>query len=266
MSAARLAANRANARHSAGPRTPEGKARSRWNALVHGLRARALAPLAPRFSLDRERQGVIPASYPTVDASHTSPMLHYGCTAPPGLRRQLSYGRPVRGRRPAPERGRKSMARTLVKILLALVVAWAVILAATVLALQPWRSSRASAARDQPRYEPVAAALAADGLRTAALEADGALVGPGGGATGATGDAAVSGREHAAASLAWAFEEDGTGRTYLTCRAYGEQRLALSADAVRALSSSAQALAGLRRLVVEALVVLHGEIARQTRS
>jgi hypothetical protein len=39
-----LAARRANAKKSTGPRTREGKARSRWNALKHGLRARALIP------------------------------------------------------------------------------------------------------------------------------------------------------------------------------------------------------------------------------
>ncbi len=38
-----LARNRANARKSTGPRTLEGKARVRWNALQHGRRAVALA-------------------------------------------------------------------------------------------------------------------------------------------------------------------------------------------------------------------------------
>ena len=44
-----LAANRANAQHSTGPRTPEGKAASRYNALTHGILARAVIPeaLAP---------------------------------------------------------------------------------------------------------------------------------------------------------------------------------------------------------------------------
>ena len=39
-----LAANRRHAQLSTGPRTPEGKARSRWNALKHGVLAKALIP------------------------------------------------------------------------------------------------------------------------------------------------------------------------------------------------------------------------------
>jgi hypothetical protein len=44
-----LAANRRNAQKSTGPRTPEGKAVSRYNALKHGIFARAVIPpaLAP---------------------------------------------------------------------------------------------------------------------------------------------------------------------------------------------------------------------------
>ncbi len=42
----RLAANAANAQHSTGPRTPEGKARSSQNARTHGLTARDLV-IAP---------------------------------------------------------------------------------------------------------------------------------------------------------------------------------------------------------------------------
>ncbi len=41
---ARIAANRANARKSTGPKTAEGKARARQNARKHGLRASAAAP------------------------------------------------------------------------------------------------------------------------------------------------------------------------------------------------------------------------------
>jgi hypothetical protein len=39
-----LAANRRNAQRSTGPRTPKGKARSRWNALKHGVLAQAVIP------------------------------------------------------------------------------------------------------------------------------------------------------------------------------------------------------------------------------
>jgi len=40
ISAAKLAANRANARHSTGPRTTEGKAKSAQNAIKHGIFAK----------------------------------------------------------------------------------------------------------------------------------------------------------------------------------------------------------------------------------
>jgi hypothetical protein len=44
MTDKQLTANRRNAAKCTGPRTPEGKARSRWNALKHGLVATALIP------------------------------------------------------------------------------------------------------------------------------------------------------------------------------------------------------------------------------
>jgi len=44
VTAKQLAANRRNAQKSTGPRTPEGIARSRWNALQHGLLSRAVIP------------------------------------------------------------------------------------------------------------------------------------------------------------------------------------------------------------------------------
>jgi len=44
VTAKQLAANRRNAQRSTGPRTLEGKAKSRWNALQHGLLAKAVIP------------------------------------------------------------------------------------------------------------------------------------------------------------------------------------------------------------------------------
>jgi hypothetical protein len=51
--AARLAANRANAQHSTGPRTPAGKARSSLNALKHGCFSRHLERAAGALGEDR---------------------------------------------------------------------------------------------------------------------------------------------------------------------------------------------------------------------
>ncbi len=44
ISERKLAANRANAKRSTGPRTAAGKARSRWNALKHGVLSESLIP------------------------------------------------------------------------------------------------------------------------------------------------------------------------------------------------------------------------------
>ena len=43
ISPAKVAANRRNAQKATGPRTAEGKARSRWNAVQHGLLSKRLA-------------------------------------------------------------------------------------------------------------------------------------------------------------------------------------------------------------------------------
>jgi hypothetical protein len=52
VSEKRLAANRANAQKSTGPRTPEGKARSRNNAVIHGLRSQQLIINSPHLKED----------------------------------------------------------------------------------------------------------------------------------------------------------------------------------------------------------------------
>jgi len=53
LSDARVAANRANAQHSTGPRTPEGKATSSLNALKHGLFSRNFDLAAGPLKEDR---------------------------------------------------------------------------------------------------------------------------------------------------------------------------------------------------------------------
>ena len=47
VSPGRLAANRANAAHSTGPRSPQGKARSAQNARKHGFTAANFAVVSP---------------------------------------------------------------------------------------------------------------------------------------------------------------------------------------------------------------------------
>jgi hypothetical protein len=49
VSEARISANRRNAQHSTGPRTEEGKSRSRANALQHGLCATIVVPESPEL-------------------------------------------------------------------------------------------------------------------------------------------------------------------------------------------------------------------------
>jgi hypothetical protein len=58
ISARRLAANRANARKSTGPRTPEGKARSRMNAVKHGMLAESIVVLEDQGESKDELQAL----------------------------------------------------------------------------------------------------------------------------------------------------------------------------------------------------------------
>jgi hypothetical protein len=56
VSESRISANRSNAQKSTGPRTEEGKARSRANALKHGLYASAVVPERLELISQRSRE------------------------------------------------------------------------------------------------------------------------------------------------------------------------------------------------------------------
>src|SRR5688572_233197 len=59
ISEKRLAANRANAKKSTGPRTPQGKERSSLNRLLHGLRSkRPVLPNEDRRQFDSFARGI----------------------------------------------------------------------------------------------------------------------------------------------------------------------------------------------------------------
>ena len=62
MSEKQLAANRANAQFSTGPRTPAGRAAVRYNALKHGILAQAVVPEALQGSESREDFGQLLAA------------------------------------------------------------------------------------------------------------------------------------------------------------------------------------------------------------
>ncbi len=61
LTPAKLAANRANARRSTGPRTPQVRQRTRLNALKHGLRSRSFARTVVNSADDQKkfRQGMV---------------------------------------------------------------------------------------------------------------------------------------------------------------------------------------------------------------
>ena len=82
---AQLQANRANAKKSCGPKTDDGKAKSRLNALKHGLRARPTIRFSPRKIRPnwkpRSRSGSTTISRPTPSSAISSPAPR-GCRGP----------------------------------------------------------------------------------------------------------------------------------------------------------------------------------------
>ncbi len=77
LTPAKLAANRANARRSTGPRTPRGRQRTRLNALKHGLRSRSFASTVVNSAEDRKkfRQGMVMLSLALVPAGSAARKL-----------------------------------------------------------------------------------------------------------------------------------------------------------------------------------------------
>jgi hypothetical protein len=73
ISERKLQANRANAKHSTGPRTDAGKAASRWNALKHGILSLSieLPSVTPRLDLHslKEDRSLVSESLLTDSAS-----------------------------------------------------------------------------------------------------------------------------------------------------------------------------------------------------
>ncbi len=65
VSPARLAANRNNAQHSTGPRSPDGKARSSQNALTHGLSSTSLLPPEDQQPFQLHQQSLLDSLRPT---------------------------------------------------------------------------------------------------------------------------------------------------------------------------------------------------------
>jgi hypothetical protein len=65
VSAARIEANRRNARKSTGPRTPEGKAASRMNSVTHGFRCEVVEPESHRPLIDARAEAWIEDFGPT---------------------------------------------------------------------------------------------------------------------------------------------------------------------------------------------------------
>src|SRR6204780_3894638 len=89
----RTAINRANSRHSTGPRTDSGKQRSSLNALRHGLTAAsAVLPSEDQAAYDAHRRGFFheyqPATPPPPNPNQPPPPKHSpprSSSTPPGV-------------------------------------------------------------------------------------------------------------------------------------------------------------------------------------
>jgi hypothetical protein len=102
--AAQIAANRANSQKSTGPRTPEGKAASRFNALKHGLDAASI--LLPGEDPDAYDRMVADYAAPINTPKTPASTCSWPCTLPTNstTTRRIGFGRrPTLTQRPYPK-------------------------------------------------------------------------------------------------------------------------------------------------------------------